>query len=76
MVIGPGVSNLDFSVVRAFPLPHLPESHSLNFRAEFFNVLNHANWNNPTSSVSSGNYGRVLGAADPRIIQFGLKFVY
>jgi hypothetical protein len=76
MMIGPGLSNMDFSVVRAFPLPFLGESRSLNFRAEFFNVFNHANWNNPTSSVSSGNYGRILGAADPRIIQLGLKFVY
>ena len=74
MLIGPGLSNLDFSMVRIFPFSH--ESRSLNFRAEFFNFFNHANFNNPTSSVSSGNFGRVLAAADPRIIQLGLKFVY
>jgi hypothetical protein len=74
MLVGPSFSNLDFSVVRVFPLSR--ESRSLNFRAEFFNFFNHANFNNPTSSASSGNFGRVLGAADPRIIQLGLKFVY
>jgi hypothetical protein len=75
---GPGFANMDFSIVRSFPIRKGPlaESQMLQFRAEFFNVFNHANFNNPTSSVSSTAFGRILGAADPRIIQLGLKFVY
>jgi hypothetical protein len=75
---GPGFANLDFSLVRRFPIHKGPlaETQVLQFRGEFFNVFNHANFNNPTSSVSSSTFGRILGAADPRIIQLGLKFVY
>ncbi len=75
---GPGFANLDFSVVRRFPIRKGPlaETQVLQFRGEFFNVFNRANFNNPTSSVSSSSFGRILGAADPRIIQLGLKFVY
>jgi hypothetical protein len=39
-------------------------------------VLNHANFNNPNATVNASTFGRILSAADPRIIQFGLKFVY
>jgi hypothetical protein len=77
MLIGPGLSNLDFSIIRAFPLRFLKgESRALDFRGEFFNLFNHTNFNNPNATVSSGSYGRISGAADPRIVQFGLKFVY
>ncbi|HEY3840747.1 MAG TPA: hypothetical protein VGL72_29445, partial [Bryobacteraceae bacterium] len=71
---GPGFANLDFSIARQFPIHG--ESQKLQVRGEFFNLLNHANFNNPTSSVSSSSFGRILGAADPRIVQLGLKFVY
>jgi hypothetical protein len=75
---GPGSANLDFSIVRGFPirLGPLAESQVLQLRGEFFNVFNHPNFNTPTASVSSSNFGQITGAASPRIIQLGLKFVY
>jgi hypothetical protein len=75
---GPGFANLDFSVMRGFPIHigPLAESQVLQLRGEFFNVFNHPNFNNPTSSVTSSNFGQILGAASPRVIQLGLKFVY
>jgi hypothetical protein len=78
LLIGPGVANVDFSVVKIFPIHKGPfaETQALHFRAEFFNVLNHANFNNPNATVNASTFGRILSAADPRIIQFGLKFVY
>jgi len=77
-LIGPGVANIDFSVVKIFPIHKGPfaETQALHFRAEFFNVLNHANFNNPNSTVTASIFGRILSAADPRIVQFGLKVVY
>jgi hypothetical protein len=39
-----------------------------------FNVLNHTNFNNPTTGLNSSNFGRILSAGDPRIMQFALKF--
>ncbi len=37
-------------------------------------MLNHANFANPTASLNSSNFGRILTAGDPRIMQFALKF--
>ena len=78
MMIGPGLANVDFSVLKFFPIRKGPlsESQGLQFRAEFFNVFNHANFNNPNATVTASTYGRILSANDPRIIQFGLKFIY
>ena len=46
----------------------------LQFRWEVFNVTNHANFNNPTTGLNSSNFGRILSAQDPRIMQFAFKF--
>jgi hypothetical protein len=51
--IGPGFYNLDLAVGRSFPLPWLGEGSRLNFRADFFNVLNHANLGNPDTLLGS-----------------------
>jgi hypothetical protein len=64
--IGPGFYNIDVSVARYFPLRWLGEAGRLRFRAEFFNVLNHANLGNPdslftnplTSTFGIATYGR------------------
>ena len=78
MLIGPGVANIDFSVVKVFPIAKGPfaDTTALHFRAEFFNLLNHANFSNPNATVTASTYGRITAATDPRIIQFGLKLVY
>jgi hypothetical protein len=47
---------------------------NVQFRAEFFNVFNTVNFSNPNTTVTSANFGRITGAQDPRIMQFGLKF--
>ena len=44
---GPGFYNLDLSLARSFPLRWLGEVGRLTFRADAFNVLNHANLGNP-----------------------------
>jgi hypothetical protein len=52
------------------------EAQHFEIRAEAFNVLNHPTFQNPSASLSSSNIGRILGATDPRILQFALKFVF
>jgi hypothetical protein len=49
---------------------------TLNFRAEFFNFFNRANFNNPVNSVSAGGFGAILSARDPRIGQLALKLLF
>src|SRR5439155_602073 len=70
---GPGSYNLDGSIFRGFPLR---ERLSLQFRAEFFNALNHANLANPVSNIGAAAVGRILSVIDPRILQFGLELIY
>ena len=70
---GPGYLGLDFALVRIFPVK---ERYKIEFRAEAFNVLNHLNANNPVTTLSSGNFGQVTSAQDPRILQGALKFIF
>jgi hypothetical protein len=49
---------------------------NLQFRAEFFNVFNEVNFDLPNRNVGGGGFGRITGARDPRIIQFGLKLEF
>jgi len=70
---GPGQFNFDLSLTRTF---RYHERVRLETRAEAFNVINHANFNSPTSSLNSANFGKILGAGDPRILQFVLKLHY
>ena len=54
----------------------ITESVNLQFRAEFFNMPNHTNFNPPNKRLGNGNFGRITSARDPRIIQFGLKLIF
>lgn len=68
-----GFTNLDLCLTKSFPLW---ESHRIDFRAEFFNFPNHANFGAPAASVNSTIFGRITSAADPRILQFALKYSF
>ena len=49
---------------------------ALQFRAEFFNLFNHAQFNNPNGNFASSQFGYVTSARDPRIGQMSLKFLW
>ena len=49
---------------------------SENIPAEFFNIMNHANFGLPVNDLASPNFGRVMEAGSPRLIQFALKLLY
>jgi len=73
VIEGPGAWNVDVAVSRSFPVR---EGQRLDFRAEAFNLMNHARFGNPNATMNSPSYGQILTARDPRIIQFALKFVF
>jgi hypothetical protein len=87
-LIGPGLTNLDFSVFKNNYIRRISESFNVQFRAEFFNILNHANFNVPSlgdgktnmlngdGSVNSGAGRLSQTTTDPREIQFALKFIW
>ena len=68
--VGPSRLQNDLAVSKTFKAA----ARTLQFRWEVFNVLNHASFNNPVSALNSTNFGRILTASDPRIMQFAFKF--
>jgi hypothetical protein len=74
----PGVINVDASLTRTFALK---ERVRLEARAEAFNIINHTNftaysnfgYGGLANSISSGTFGQITSAGDPRILQFALK---
>jgi len=70
---GPGYGNWDFSLFKNIPIK---EGKQFQFRAEFFNFLNHTNFRLPDSDISSPTFNQVLAALPPRLIQFALKFQF
>ena len=81
-ILSPGYVQWDFSTFKTFKTT---ERTSLEFRAEFFNILNHTNFLFAASGPQNGNNATVLGTSQfvnltaaraPRQIQFALKFSF
>ncbi|HUO32844.1 MAG TPA: carboxypeptidase-like regulatory domain-containing protein [Bryobacteraceae bacterium] len=76
---GPGLAELDLSLLKAFPIS---ERANLQFRSEFFNIVNHTNFGTPNAIVFSGtsvspSAGLITTTATTsRQIQFGLKLIF
>lgn len=71
--IGPGIIQTDLLIRKVIPVT---ERIKTEFRAEFFNAANHANFSTPNRNQGDGNFGRITDTADPRIVQFGLKLLF
>jgi hypothetical protein len=67
----PGFFDLDANLTRLF---QVGERQRFELRFEFFNLLNHTNFNIPTATLSSSTFGRILSSGDPRILQFAAKY--
>ncbi len=70
---GPGIETTDLGLSKVTPIR---EGVSFLFRAEFFNIFNHANFNNPGGNITNGNFGLVTSARDPRIGQVAAKITF
>jgi hypothetical protein len=70
---GPGFNNTDFGISKRTVIK---ENYAFDLRVEFFNIFNHAQFKNPTGNISSGNFGIVTNARDPRIGQVSAKFFW
>jgi hypothetical protein len=74
LIEGPGFAQLDLGISKTFDMP-FRERHSLEFRSEFFNILNHANFTFAERNLIPGAE-RITGAYDGRSIQFALKYLF
>jgi hypothetical protein len=70
---GPGIDNVDLALLKNGPIT---ERIKYQFRAEFFNILNHPSFNSIDTTVTDSTFGQVNGAADPREIQLALKLIF
>lgn len=86
---GPGITTFDFSIFKDF---HISERYRVQFRSEFFNILNHPTFNAPgfggngvvsipgSTDFTNSNFGRIGSTRfpfnDPRQIQFALKLYF
>jgi len=76
VVRGAGINNTDASLFRDFPGILKVESSNLQFRAEFYNISNHVNFNGYGTTFGSPNFGQATSARDPRTIQLGLRLSF
>lgn len=76
-IYGPDFVNTDFSVIKQFKLPW--ENMGLNFRTEFFNLFNHAQFGEPISDINAvgSGFGKLNSTVNnPRLVQFALKLTF
>jgi hypothetical protein len=71
IIRGPGQQLWDLSLQKIFSIQ---EGKRLQFRIEYFNAFNHANFGNPNTLFGSSSFGVITTAKDGREIQFGLRF--
>jgi len=77
IVDGPGQANLDLAFSKTVALRGSQEKASLQFRAEFFNMLNHPQFANPDTNFTSPTFGVISSAAvNARVGQLALKFEF
>jgi hypothetical protein len=86
-LIGPGLTNLDFSIFKNNRVRRISENFNVQFRAEFFNVLNHANFSVPvtpdntdifdSTGAPTGVAGQLTSTSTTaREIQFAIKLFW
>ena len=74
---GPHQANLDMALSKRMVVGGLNEAAALEFRAEFFNTLNHPQFADPGVSLGSPSFGKIQSTAvAPRLIQFALKYSF
>jgi hypothetical protein len=70
---GPGFFEVDLALSKRF---RIRERHTMEIRAEAFNVQNRANFLNPTAAMNSSNFGKTQTDVSPRIMQFAVKYAF
>jgi len=72
-ITGPGMGDIDFSI---FKSTQITERVNLQFRSEFFNLLNIVNWGAPNTVFGTPQFGKIFGAGTSREIQLSLRLEF
>jgi len=70
---GPAISNTDMVIAKK---TRISDRWDTEFRTEFYNVWNHTQFTNPDGNFSDATFGEITKSRDPRVLQFGLKFLF
>ena len=70
---GPANWTVNLSLTKGFTVTRTVR---LDVRLDAFNAFNHVNYNNPTTSIASPDFGRILGSATPRTAQIGARLSF
>ena len=73
---GPGLANVDTSLVRGVRLKFLGEAGRVQLRFETFNLFNRTNLSNPVTGLTNPLFGQVTSAGSPRILQLAAKIIF
>ena len=79
VLTGPGFTNLDFGLSKSLALGS--ENHRLQFRGDFFNLLNHPNFDVPAHVLGASSFSEILsanayGSKPPRQIQLSMRYMF
>jgi hypothetical protein len=70
---GPALLNTDIALLKNVSVR---ESMRFQLRGELFNAFNQVNFNSPTTSLASTQFGRIASAQAGRTVQLGVKFLW
>jgi hypothetical protein len=74
-VVGPGLFNWNLSLFKEFRITSA-EGPRFQLRAESYNTFNHTEFQNVSTGFTSSNFGQLTSTYDPRVLQFGAKFLF
>ncbi|HEY7180808.1 MAG TPA: TonB-dependent receptor, partial [Blastocatellia bacterium] len=72
-IYGPGFQNHNLGLLKDFTIK---ERHTVQFRVEAFNWLNHPNWNGPDTNPTSATFGKITDKNSERNLQFALRYSF
>jgi hypothetical protein len=73
----PDQADADLSLSKSQQVNWPKEGASVQFRADFFNTLNHPNFAGPNNAFGTATFGKIMYmSTNPRVVQFALKFSF
>lgn len=70
---GPGFQSTDLSLFKTITVHN---AQRIQLRIEGFNIFNTIRFNNPSGAIGTANFGKITAAADGRVMQFGIKYLF
>lgn len=74
--VGPNFNKFDFNIVKNIRLDKIREGTKLTIRADFFNLFNRVNFEQPVNTINSANFGQSTASGAGRLIQFVARFEF